>query len=164
MSNRVSAPQSWLNQESLSRGCGLDQSAHDFASRTVGFSVAMPDLPLRTHHAKRGHSSDVAISLQTETARRRAPSRKMLNHLVGASGFEPPTPRSRTECSTRLSHAPTKAVRSGNCQQRPGTVAPKSHSTSSPTSRIMLDSPTDLRTLGVSGARPPNRRTGSHEY
>src|SRR5512147_166708 len=28
--------------------------------------------------------------------------------LVGASGFEPPTPRSRTECSTRLSHAPTE--------------------------------------------------------
>src|SRR5262245_20448207 len=26
--------------------------------------------------------------------------------LVGARGFEPPTPRSRTECSTRLSHAP----------------------------------------------------------
>src|ERR1043165_3081565 len=30
-------------------------------------------------------------------------------NLVGASGFEPPTPRSRTECSTRLSHAPTEA-------------------------------------------------------
>jgi hypothetical protein len=29
--------------------------------------------------------------------------------VVGARGFEPPTPRSRTECSTRLSHAPTKA-------------------------------------------------------
>src|SRR5919201_412462 len=29
--------------------------------------------------------------------------------LVGARGFEPPTPRSRTECSTRLSHAPTEA-------------------------------------------------------
>src|SRR3954467_5168686 len=29
--------------------------------------------------------------------------------MVGASGFEPPTPRSRTECSTRLSHAPTGA-------------------------------------------------------
>src|SRR6476469_2467049 len=26
---------------------------------------------------------------------------------VRARGFEPPTPRSRTECSTRLSHAPT---------------------------------------------------------
>src|SRR4051812_38816703 len=42
--------------------------------------------------------------------------------LVGASGFEPPTPRSRTECSTRLSHAPTSAkvgTRTGNprCEQ-----------------------------------------------
>ena len=33
----------------------------------------------------------------------------LANLLVGASGFEPPTPRSRTECSTRLSHAPTQA-------------------------------------------------------
>ena len=30
--------------------------------------------------------------------------------VVGARGFEPPTPRSRTECSTRLSHAPTQNV------------------------------------------------------
>src|SRR5512138_114156 len=30
--------------------------------------------------------------------------------VVGASGFEPPTPRSRTECSTRLSHAPTRTL------------------------------------------------------
>ena len=30
-----------------------------------------------------------------------------ISELVGARGFEPPTPRSRTECSTRLSHAPT---------------------------------------------------------
>src|SRR5438128_5219956 len=30
--------------------------------------------------------------------------------VVGARGFEPPTPRSRTECSTRLSHAPTEAT------------------------------------------------------
>jgi hypothetical protein len=30
--------------------------------------------------------------------------------MVGARGFEPPTPRSRTECSTRLSHAPTKIL------------------------------------------------------
>ena len=28
--------------------------------------------------------------------------------LVGTSGFEPPTPASRTLCSTRLSHVPTK--------------------------------------------------------
>ena len=32
---------------------------------------------------------------------------KDFGEVVGASGFEPPTPRSRTECSTRLSHAPT---------------------------------------------------------
>ncbi len=31
----------------------------------------------------------------------------ILREVVGARGFEPPTPRSRTECSTRLSHAPT---------------------------------------------------------
>src|SRR5438132_14303671 len=30
-----------------------------------------------------------------------------LSFLVGARGFEPPTSRSRTERSTRLSHAPT---------------------------------------------------------
>ena len=30
--------------------------------------------------------------------------------VVGARGFEPPTPRSRTECSTRLSHAPTREL------------------------------------------------------
>ena len=48
--------------------------------------------------------------------------------LVGARGFEPPTPRSRTECSTRLSHAPTKRLfyptaqvgrQSARQQQRP---------------------------------------------
>ena len=27
--------------------------------------------------------------------------------MVGARGFEPPTPWSRTRCSTRLSHAPS---------------------------------------------------------
>ncbi len=31
-----------------------------------------------------------------------------LEKMVGARGFEPPTPRTRTECSTRLSHAPTE--------------------------------------------------------
>ncbi len=30
--------------------------------------------------------------------------------MVGARGFEPPTSRSRTERSTRLSHAPTKKI------------------------------------------------------
>jgi hypothetical protein len=29
-----------------------------------------------------------------------------LQRMVGESGFEPPTPWSRTRCSTRLSHSP----------------------------------------------------------
>ncbi len=32
---------------------------------------------------------------------------KCLEKLVGERGFEPPTPWSRTRCSTRLSHSPT---------------------------------------------------------
>ena len=28
--------------------------------------------------------------------------------LVGTAGFEPATPESRTQCSTRLSHVPTR--------------------------------------------------------
>src|SRR5579859_5675919 len=32
---------------------------------------------------------------------------KSLKGLVGERGFEPPTPWSRTRCSTRLSHSPT---------------------------------------------------------
>jgi hypothetical protein len=35
---------------------------------------------------------------------------KCLKELVGARGFEPPTPWSRTRCSTRLSHAPTRST------------------------------------------------------
>src|SRR5262245_45067454 len=31
--------------------------------------------------------------------------------VVAARAFEPPTPRSRTECATRLSHAPTSRLR-----------------------------------------------------
>src|SRR5882724_7010941 len=34
----------------------------------------------------------------------------LLKVLVGARGFEPPTPWSRTRCSTRLSHAPTRST------------------------------------------------------
>src|SRR6266446_592532 len=35
---------------------------------------------------------------------------KCLKRLVGERGFEPPTPWSRTRCSTRLSHSPTEVV------------------------------------------------------
>ncbi len=33
-----------------------------------------------------------------------------LRYSVGARGFEPPTPRSRTECATRLRYAPSRRI------------------------------------------------------
>src|SRR6202043_3659939 len=39
-----------------------------------------------------------------------ADRREFSKVLVGAAGFEPATPSSRTRCSTRLSHAPTDAA------------------------------------------------------
>src|SRR3954471_22362737 len=35
-------------------------------------------------------------------------SAKLLKMMVGVAGFEPATPASRTQCSTGLSHTPTK--------------------------------------------------------
>src|SRR5438046_9097933 len=49
------------------------------------------------------------VNCQTELCR----FPRIFEELVGASGFEPPTPRSRTECSTRLSHAPTRRYDAG---------------------------------------------------
>ena len=43
--------------------------------------------------------------------------------MVGERGFEPPTPWSRTRCSTRLSHSPTWAARGRNCY-RHGKIPP----------------------------------------
>src|SRR5580700_3461435 len=38
-----------------------------------------------------------------------------LKRLVGERGFEPPTPWSRTRCSTRLSHSPTTWAATSDC-------------------------------------------------
>ena len=35
---------------------------------------------------------------------------RLILKMVGERGFEPPTPWSRTRCSTRLSHSPTRVV------------------------------------------------------
>ena len=51
-------------------------------------------------------------------ARRRNPERSegplANDSMVGERGFEPPTPWSRTRCSTRLSHSPTRATAARN--------------------------------------------------
>ena len=58
--------------------------------------------------------------LQFSSPNRHQPMAKCLTYkkLVGARGFEPPTPSSRTRCSTRLSHAP-------NLFSNPGAAAIK---------------------------------------
>ena len=40
--------------------------------------------------------------------------------MVGERGFEPPTPWSRTRCSTRLSHSPNDKAK--NCSRSLGTI------------------------------------------
>ena len=42
--------------------------------------------------------------------------------LVGARGFEPPTPRSRTVCATRLRYAPMKNITISRRQKVIGIV------------------------------------------
>src|SRR3954470_3235898 len=47
---------------------------------------------------------DLTVDLESARERRQKPD----VYLVGVAGFEPATPASRTQCSTGLSHTPTK--------------------------------------------------------
>ena len=47
-----------------------------------------------------------------------------MKRMVGERGFEPPTPWSRTRCSTRLSHSPNMGGRSIHERVRPGALCP----------------------------------------
>ena len=59
----------------------------------------------------RGHFHQLrATTINTKGRSSRRKTGHFLRSLVGATGFEPATPRSRTECSTRLSHAPTTCL------------------------------------------------------
>ncbi len=66
-----------------------------------------------------------------------------LKRLVGERGFEPPTPWSRTRCSTRLSHSPTMRGRLRKC----GTPAQE-----------LLDILADYNTRCVSDCHRPTVR------
>src|SRR5207245_8698651 len=50
------------------------------------------------------------------------------DRLVGERGFEPPTPWSRTRCSTRLSHSPTSPERNEHPRQTVEKRAVTTHS------------------------------------
>ncbi len=70
---------------------------------SAGFGAVFPELPpgLLGGSAPEVSAPVSAFGVSTYAARRK----KMAN-TVGARGFEPPTPRSRTECATRLRYAP----------------------------------------------------------
>ena len=71
-----------------------------------GFGQVFPPLPtelLLPPTSNRGASAPVlAFGVSTY-----ATTPRNSRTLVGARGFEPPTPRSRTECATRLRYAPS---------------------------------------------------------
>src|SRR6185503_21156886 len=62
---------------------------------------------------------------ETKRPEGEAPSGRMTT-MVGARGFEPPTPWSRTRCATRLRYAPTQDVlgnRRRPCGTREASIA-----------------------------------------
>ena len=77
--------------------------------------------------------------------------------MVGASGFEPPTPWSRTKCATRLRYAPTCLER-----ERILSEAPEAGQGRPPRP---FESPVDqcpgttTRLPGTSASRPSSKRT-----
>jgi len=81
---------------------------------------------------------------------------KLLIRLVGERGFEPPTPWSRTRCSTRLSHSPNLgcgSVSLGRCLARfPHDDAP----TSVAESKVLRSRPKSALTVACAIQNPAN--------
>ncbi|BDU77769.1 hypothetical protein METESE_27270 [Mesoterricola sediminis] len=87
-SNLAQGPRRWLRTP-----IRLRRTASHAGVRSLGYLRAIADRRLESRPFRRNDKGEAA------------PPRIL---LVGARGFEPPTSRSRTERSTRLSHAPTK--------------------------------------------------------
>jgi hypothetical protein len=84
------------------RGYDPGESCHAFHPPDEGLPPKMRDLrPELTHQQDTLAKGRQGISA-TKLAQRNENEK-----LVGERGFEPPTPWSRTRCSTRLSHSPT---------------------------------------------------------
>src|SRR5665213_2021701 len=71
-------------------------------------------------------------------------------YLVGARGFEPPTPCTPCKCATRLRHAPTGPTLSGG---RANAPAPCAHHT-----RLELETQRAMRPRRARGLRLTSRR------
>src|SRR5882757_11290976 len=87
-------------------------------------------------------------------------------HLdIGARGFEPPTPWSRTRCSTRLSHAPTRSTDAE--PRQPKALAPAFDSAKKYSTPVVAFAPEGLApsaaehmagTAGAAPGHPPDSR------
>jgi hypothetical protein len=76
---------------------------HDGAGDFPAWFAERRHAPRRTLFIKGNHEDFVWLDAQQTPL---APTGGPLGRPVGARGFEPPTPRSRTECATRLRYAP----------------------------------------------------------
>ncbi len=109
-SSKNGGPATWLMQ----RGVPIWEAA--------GFLGMSPEVPQDTcghHHpddlkgaaaaiGQKGRQVSVAETVASLTGGRNQ-TKKPNDILVGVAGFEPATPASRTQCSTGLSHTPTRA-------------------------------------------------------
>jgi hypothetical protein len=90
---------------------------HAGEDRSDLYDKIREDVPFRKMWAKKADSASNCPELYRVYRKKRI-NRKPLKlrnrlnvrerRLVGERGFEPPTPWSRTRCSTRLSHSPTR--------------------------------------------------------
>ena len=78
-------------------------------SESVGMSFPLPQWQNRLR-VERGYQKGIILNGVKPLSRRlnrRGGSGSSKLALVGARGFEPPTPASRTQCATGLRYAPT---------------------------------------------------------
>jgi hypothetical protein len=93
------------------RATGGWRSGSDSPGRVGGMSDARRDESRRASGVEMtGGGFNLPVARESERNREvnRAECRGSLGKVVGARGFEPPTPRSRTERSTKLSHTPAE--------------------------------------------------------
>ena len=83
---------------------------YDFAHKSDFMShTGFMELAVRFRYFVDGASFgelEAIVSVEKQSVSQPVPE-KVMSDMVGARGFEPPTPSSRTMCATRLRHAPT---------------------------------------------------------
>lgn len=107
-----SAPPTQLERAGMPRraGCKMAHSA-SLAQPMLREKLSPPVKPTAKTHGRRSDTSNPIetfsrLSYQKENRLERKCPSLFINAMVGLTGFEPATPASRTQCSTKLSHNP----------------------------------------------------------